>query len=180
MEQYLPLGLQLGTVSVLALMCYQDWQARSISWPAFPLLGTLLLSLHLLREPAWLVIQQVAMNWGILVVLIAVLVLYVRLRFRGLRLWDCLGSGDVLYWAVAAIYFAPPGFLLYFLGSALAALVTAGLAQWQRLATAPQPFRIPLAGIQAACLGLLLGLRALAPAWTAPWAATDLLTVLAP
>ena len=175
----LPLVLEVGTAGILAWMSYQDWQTRSITWFAFPLLGLTLLALHLLREHAGLVALQVAVNWGLLVVLLAVLTLYVRLRLYPLSLGDCLGSGDVLYWAVVALYFSPPGFLLYFLSSSLVALATAGLARW-RAPAAGAEFRIPLAGVQAACLLLLLGVRVLVPSWHGPEAAVNLLTVLTP
>ncbi|MDB5267929.1 MAG: hypothetical protein JWP58_969 [Hymenobacter sp.] len=177
MEQYLPLGLAIGAGSILALMCYQDWQARSISWPAFPALGVALVALHLLRAPAAEVAGQVAVSWAALAILLAALTVYVRLRFRNLRLWDCLGSGDVLYWVVAALYFAPAGFLLYFLGSSVVALITAAVAQWHR-PVALAAFRIPLAGVQAACLLLVLGIQYLAPAWPAPGSDLDRLTLL--
>lgn len=177
MEHFLPLGLAIGAGSILALMCYQDWQARSISWPAFPALGVALVALHLLRTPAAEVAGQVAVSWAALVILLAALTLYVRLRFRNLRLRDCLGSGDVLYWVLAALYFAPAGFLLYFLGSSVVALITAGVAQWRR-PDALAAFRIPLAGVQAACLLLILVVQNLAPAWPAPGADLDLLALL--
>ena len=177
MAQYLPLGLAIGAGSILALMFYQDWQARSISWLAFPALGVALVALRLLRTPAAQVAEQLVVSWSVLAILLAALTLYVRLRFQNLRLRDCLGSGDVLYWAMAALYFTPAGFLLYFLGSSLVALVTAGVAQWRRPA-ALAAFRIPLAGVQAACLMPVLGVQHLAPDWPTPGSSLDLLTLL--
>lgn len=179
MASYLPLGLEIGAGSLLALMGYQDWQTRSISWPAFPVLAALLVTLRLQQAPAAQVALQVAVSWGALATLLAVLTLYVRLRFRGLRLRDCLGSGDVLYWGVAALYFAPAGFLLYFLVSSAVALVVAGLAQWRRPAIAGE-FRIPLAGVQATCLLVLMGGQNFAVSWSVTRATTDLLMALTP
>lgn len=177
MEPYLARGLEIVAATVLALMCYQDWRARSISWPAFPVLGGALLALRLLHEPVALVGLHLAINMGLVAALVAALWLYVRLRFHSLALRDCLGSGDVLYWAVVAVYFSPDAFLVYFLSSSVAALLVAGLAQRYR-APAPDAYRVPLAGIQAGCLLLLLGLQAALPTWAARVVNENLLTAL--
>jgi predicted ferric reductase len=157
-------------VGLLAFMCYQDWQARSISWPAFPVLGALLLLSQLPGQSMAMVGEQVMMNWGLLTVLVLVLRGYVRWRFRhtGLRLRDCLGSGDILFWAMAAVYFSPGGFWLYFLGSCLGALLISllvvSLTQRQRGNTF---FQVPLAGLQAACLLVVVVAHWLYPQWEA-------------
>jgi hypothetical protein len=171
MIYFLPLAMELIAGSLLLLISYQDWQTRSVSWPAFPLLAGCLLTSHLLREPLALVGWQSGCNLLLLVLLLAALTLYVRVRFRasGLRLRDCLGSGDVLFWLAIAGYLSPPALLLFLLGSSLVSLLLVGLG-----AVRPLPgystVTVPLAGIQAACLlGLLLS-RWLLPAWS-PWPA---------
>ena len=140
---------------LLALMSYQDWRTRSISWPAFPLLGLTLLAGRLWQQPTAQVGQELLVNWAGLALLLALLALYVRFRFPALALRDCLGSGDVLFWAVAAVYFSPESFLSFFIASSLVALLVAGaMYWWQPLSAAT--FCIPLAGVQAACLLLLM------------------------
>lgn len=178
MQQFLPLALQAGAGLLLALISYQDWQARSISWPAFPALGLVLLLARLWYEPAALVAGQVAVNWGVLLALVAVLALYTHWRLR-LGLWSCLGTGDVLFWAVVAVYFSPAGFLLFLVISSIVALATALLVRL-RTTTAIEAFRIPLAGVQASCLLLLLGVQAMAPAGVLKWVALNQLTELLP
>ena len=154
--------LQGSAVGTLALLCYQDWDKRSVSWPLFPFLFGVLLALQLQSQPAATVGVTVLVNVGLLTVLVATLRLYVYLRWPNLRLQDCLGSGDVLYWLVVAVCFSPTGFLLYLLGSSLIALLMTGIMHWRN----PQPlstWRVPLAGIQAGCLLVLLTSR-----WAAP------------
>ena len=169
MEELLPLTFTLLASGLLGLMCYQDWQARSISWPAFPALAVALLGVRLGRLPAVQVGAELLLSWTGLGLLLAALWLYVRLRFRSLRLRECLGSGDVLYWAIAAVYFSPIGFLTYFIGSSLVALLVAAALYWRQTPSA-EATHIPLAGVQAACLLVLLGLQAVAPVRMAYWA----------
>jgi hypothetical protein len=174
-------GLAAG---LLALMCYQDWQARSISWPAFPALAALLLLTQLSSQVGAIVGERVVTNWALLAMLVALLRGYVRWRFRhaGLRLRDCLGSGDVLFWVVAAVYFSPGGFWLYFLGSCLGALLVSllvvGVTHRGRAATAT-PFRVPLAGLQAAALLGVLVVHWLYPQWESSSVAERLLAAWA-
>src|SRR6476661_4407843 len=171
MTDFLPGALEGGAVALLALMCYQDWHSRSISWPAFPALAVLLLSRQLLALPVSLVGLHTAVNWALTGLLLG---LYVRWRFRhsGVGLWDCLGYGDALYWAVVAVYFPPAGFLLYFLLSALAALLSALAWQVLRPAAATRAYQVPLAGLQAAALLLLLSSQWVFPGWPYQWART--------
>lgn len=173
MEQHLPLIFTAVATCFLGLMCYQDWQARSISWPVFPALGLALLAVRLGHQPAVQVGCEVLLNWAGVVVLVATLWLYVRLRFRHLRLHDCLGSGDVLYWAIAAMYFSPGGFLSYFLASSLLALLVAALLHW-RHRPAAVPVRIPLAGIQAACLLGVVAVQEIFPGSSPDWVSRTL------
>lgn len=178
MSSYLPLFFLLTAGGLLALMSYQDWQARSISWPAFPALGLALLGLRLWQLPAARVGEDLLVSWSGLVLLLALLGLYVRLRFRDLRFRDCLGSGDILFWAVAAVYFSPIGFLVYFIASALIALLVA--INLYRQQGASGAGRIPLAGLQAACLLLFMVAEKALPAEIAYQAGRILPLIQAP
>lgn len=166
MHQFLPLSFLLLAAGLLVLMSYQDWQTRSISWPAFPALGLALLAWRLWQLPVAQVAQELLVSWASLGLLLTLLVLYVRWRFPTLALRDCLGSGDVLFWAVAAVYFSPEVFLAFFIGSSLVALLVAGGMYWRQPSSAA-PLRIPLAGVQAACLLLLMLAEKALPAGTA-------------
>jgi hypothetical protein len=171
MTFFLPLPLELAAGCLLLLISYQDWQARSVSWPAFPLLAGCLFTSRLLRDPLALIGWESGCNLLLLALLLATLALYVRVRFRvgNLRLHDCLGSGDVLFWLVLAGYLSPPDLLLFLLGSSLVSLLLVGLRAVQPL-PGYTTLTVPLAGIQAACLLVLLVSRWLLPAWS-PWMA---------
>lgn len=179
MHHYLPLSFLLLAAGLLALMSYQDWQTRSISWPAFPALGLALLAGRLWQLPAAQVAQELLVSWASLGVLLALLALYVRWRFPTLALRDCLGSGDMLFWAMAAVYFAPESFLTFFIASSLVALLVAGAMYW-RQPSSTATFRIPLAGVQAACLLLFLVAEKTLPADTAYQAAGMLFSLRTP
>jgi hypothetical protein len=161
-----PLALELVAGCLLLLISYQDWQTRSVSWPAFPLLAGCLLTSHLLREPCALVCWQSGCNLLLLALLLTTLVLYVQVRFRAgrLRLRDCLGSGDILFWLTLAGYLSPPDLLLFLLGSSLVGLLLVGLRVVRPLPN-HTTMTVPLAGIQAACLLALLAGRWLLPDW---------------
>jgi Flp pilus assembly protein protease CpaA len=166
MHSYLTGGLELAAAGLLALISWQDWRARSVSWPAFPLLAGCLLASRLLQEPTEAIGYQSAVNGLLLGLLLLTLALYVRLRFgaAGRGLGQCLGSGDVVFWAVLAAYFSPPALLLFLLLSSLAGLLLVALGLVRPL-PGQAALTVPLAGIQAACLlGVLAG-RWLLPGW---------------
>ena len=169
MMPLISLALQLVAGGLLLLISYQDWQARSVSWPAFPLLAGCLLASRLLREPLAVVGWEGGCNLLLLGALLATLALYVRVRFRtsGLQFRDCLGSGDVLFWLALAGYLSPPMLLFFLLGSSLLSLLLVGLRVVRPL-PGQATLTVPLAGIQAACLlGVLAG-QWLQPTWS-PW-----------
>ena len=170
MDQFLPLNCALLVIGLLALMSYQDWQTRSISWPAFPALGLTLLTGRLWQLPAVQVGQELLVSWTGLALLLALLALYVRLRFPTLALGDCLGIGDVLFWAMAAVHFSPEAFLAFFIASSLVAALVAGGMHWKQAAS-DSTLRIPLAGVQAACLLLFVVAEKVLPAGTVHQAA---------
>ena len=149
---------ELTAGGLLVLICRQDWRTRSVSWPAFPLLAGCLLASRLGRESLASIGWQCGGSLLVLSLLLGTLWLYVRLRFRaaGLGLRDQLGSGDVAFWLVLAAYLSPAPLLLFLLGSSLVSLLLLALGGIRPLPGAATT-TIPLAGIQAACLLLLLG-----------------------
>ena len=166
MEFFGHVVLQLAAGGLSVLVCWQDWRTRSVSWPAFPLLGACLLADRLLDESLGLVGWEIAGNLLTLALLVGVLGLYVRFRFqsRGLGLLDCLGSGDVLFWLVLALYLPPVQLLFFLLGSSALSLLLV-IGRLVRPLPGEGAVTVPLAGIQAAGLLLLLGGRCLAPTW---------------
>jgi Flp pilus assembly protein protease CpaA len=166
MEPYLTWGLELAAAGVLAFISWQDWQARSVSWPAFPLLAGCLLASRLLHEPAAAVASQGAVNLLLVGLLLATLALYVRLRFgaAGPRLAQCLGSGDVVFWLVLAAYLSPPTLLLFLLLSSLVGLLLVAVRLVRPL-PGQATLTVPLAGIQAGCLLVGLAGHWVLPGW---------------
>jgi hypothetical protein len=161
---FLPLVLELAASFLLLLISYQDWQTRSVSWPAFPLLAVCLVASRFLRQPAIVIAWDSGCNLLLIGLLLATLALYVSWRFRstGLRLSDCLGLGDILFWLILAGYLTPPDLLLFLLSSSMVGVLLVGLRVVRPLPD-QVTLTVPLAGIQAACLLALLTVRWLQP-----------------
>ena len=159
------LAWELAASITLGLICWQDWQTRSVSWPAFPLLTGFLLACRLVKEPMAAIGAQSVGSLLVLAILLGTLWLYVRLRFCNinLSLADCLGSGDILFWLALTVYFPPSGLLLFLLSSSLVGLLCVVLRLIRPLPGATT-LTIPLAGIQAACLLPVLASERLFPA----------------
>ncbi|MBO0360812.1 hypothetical protein J0X19_22825 [Hymenobacter sp. BT186] len=146
--------------SMLISMLVQDWRWRGVYWYFFPLLAVLFFGLRLDQQPLETVLADSAVNVAFVVLQMLVLSLYVRLRFAA-SLQAYLGLGDILYWLAVAVFFSPVVFILYYLSSLVVALLTFLIVR--RVVSKPIDARIPLAGLQAGYLALLLLVSWLSP-----------------
>lgn len=119
----------------------------------FPVLAALFFGLHLAQQPLETVLIDSAINAAFIVLQLLVLSLYVRMRFAA-PLQDYLGLGDILYWLAITLLFSPCVFIVYYLSSLLVALLA--FLTLRRVLSTPIDARIPLAGLQAGYLALLL------------------------
>ena len=135
-------------VACLLLIAFQDFRERAVNWYLFSVAFVICAfqaSLYL----DWI---EIMINFGInltlLVVLFTTLLCYLLIRFgrNQLSLWNYLGLGDVLFFIVLAICFSPFNFVIFTVVSLMISLLTSILFLSGRT--------VPLAGIQALCLGI--------------------------
>lgn len=93
----------------------------------------------------------------------SVVMLYLLLRYRTLKIGNYLGAGDVLFWLACLWCFSPLNFLIFFIVSLLGALLLHLLLR--RMMSGYEQVAIPLAGYQGLFLILALVLDALVPTW---------------
>lgn len=172
---FLRWGAEALALGVLVSILLQDWRWRGVYWYAFPLLAALLLTSRLTTDSPATVLTAAAVNAAFVGGQLLILGLYVRVRFAA-PLSAYLGAGDMLYWLALTVFFSPALYVLYHLGSLLLSLIAfLGL---RHLLPSPIDNRIPLAGLQAGFLALLLLGSWLLPGLGLPAAESWLLSYL--
>jgi hypothetical protein len=144
-------------IAVLCLIFVQDLLARSVYWFLFPVLLLLLLAEDLFKKHRSFedIVQTGLINCAFLLLQFLLLSLYFTLKNKR---WvnmtaELLGWGDILLLLCVAFYLPVLSFLFFYMVS----LVTSLLAWviWQ-VAMSGKDKHIPLAGLQAAFLSILL------------------------
>jgi hypothetical protein len=146
------------TIAILSLfpICYQDFSTRSVHWIYFPLLTMAgifysLSSTHSFSQ----LLYNTAFNIAFLLLQFGILKLYFII-FRGAatRIIDRkIGWGDLLFLLAAGFFFSPGSFILFYLLSLLFSLIAAVIMMWL---ISPKHSTVPLAGLQALALSILL------------------------
>lgn len=135
----------------LALIFVQDMKARAVSWVLFPLLTVLFLVFRLSVQPSDVVLLSATNSVLFVVVQLFVLSVWFSLRERR---WvnithSLLGLGDVLFLLACCFLFPVWNFLLFYVMSLCIAVFYGIIRGRERQ-------RIPLAGLQAMLLGIIL------------------------
>ncbi|MCD2424461.1 hypothetical protein LQ567_16900 [Niabella pedocola] len=144
--------------AVFAAMAVRDFRLRAIEGYYYLLLAATVVFYAGLRAPAGMLVSNLLINGCLLLLLMAVLWGYFKVR-KGISLQTLfmskLGMGDLLFWVVTAPLFAPFHFIAWMIGSLCTILIAYGV--WHVAGSRQQaPVTIPLAGMQAVLLGLLL------------------------
>jgi hypothetical protein len=142
--------LAIGVLLLLAIIAYEDFRYRAVRIVWFVVAAAALLVLEWPRL-YWI---EPLINSGFILLQVTLLTCYFSLKEQQ---WinithHYLGLGDVFFWGLAAIWFSPVNFIVFFLGSLLAMI----LPLWGLYHRAGKDFRIPLAGIQAVVMGIWL------------------------
>ncbi|MGJ7030918.1 hypothetical protein GGU45_001411 [Niabella hirudinis] len=144
--------------AVFAAMAVRDFRFRAIEGYYYLLLAAAVVFYAVLRAPADLLVSNMLINGCLLLLLMATLWGYFKVR-KGISLREIfstkLGMGDLLFWLGTAPLFTPVNFISWMIGSFLVILVVYGAVH---LAGSRNQLgvTIPLAGMQALLLGLLL------------------------
>lgn len=155
----MPTILLLLTIAILLIIARQDLSTRSVTWFLFPLLAVSGMGF------AWLELHSVQT----LLINIGINTLFLLLQFGLLKLWflirtgrrafldHAIGKGDLFFMLAAGCFFSPVNFVLFHLSSlVLSLLIHLIFRNLPRLYG--NAGNIPLAGLQAACLILVLAI----------------------
>lgn len=148
------LSIYVSTIVLLGLITWQDFKYRAVYWFIFPLLMFVLLIKFALNSP-FQTFHHLLTN--LFVLLIQLVLLSIWMYFRGKTsgtLKKCyIGLGDVLFFIILAMNFAPIAFIAFQLLSLSLTLITVLLLK----ATGRRVDQIPLAGCQSLLLIPVMG-----------------------
>lgn len=141
------LTIQLIFCTILLAVVYMDFKERVV--PLYLLFVLFIISLvyTCYQADVATAFLQLALNTGLIVMLLVSLLFYYRLRqgsFKGV-VNHKLGVGDMVFWVTIAPLFSLLNFILYFISSLLAVLILVVI----RLIFNTKVDLIPLAGYQA-------------------------------
>jgi hypothetical protein len=144
----------LAIVMILAIIVYQDFKFRAVSWILFPLLAAIILLENIFIHALPVFADFYLINFGFIAVQLVLITLYFSLRNkRWVKLWEQhLGAGDILFFLILCLFFSPVNFLLFYLGSLIVTVVV--VLVLRRVRTDMNV--IPLAGIQSGLLAVLI------------------------
>lgn len=135
----------------LSAITYQDFKERQVHWILFPLAFFLSILNSIQQVSADKLLLNSGSNVILIVILFLILFLYAKIRFKGRKgLWQLIGLGDLLFFVVASVNFAILNFIAFSIVSLFLSLIISLLYRHKT---------IPLAGIQACCLFLLLSMQ---------------------
>lgn len=143
------LFLKIIVIGLLLLIFVQDISSRSVYWFLFPGLAALFVLMHLsqhhLFTDTW---QPVLINSTFLILQFLIVSVYFSIKNRHwVNIADgLLGWGDMLFLLSIAFYLSVLNFLLFYIVSLIAVLLTWAL--WQGISKEKNK-QIPLAGLQA-------------------------------
>ncbi|MDP9080011.1 MAG: hypothetical protein M3O71_21505 [Bacteroidota bacterium] len=149
--------LKIAIELLLLLVFFQDLRERAVFWILFPVLALSFLSYRLLRnDPVAAICQAALVNIGFIAVVFLLLTAYFSVKRRK---WTnvtdgLLGLGDLLFLLALCFYFSILNFLLFYITSLI--LVLATWLIWRSVVKNSN--EVPLAGLQAVLLAILLGL----------------------
>ena len=134
---------------------YQDFKYRAIYFFCFPILLILGVVVGMTMLPSEDLATNTVWNLGFLLSQLLMLTVYFSIRQRG---WvditkDLLGWGDVLFLVCSSTFFSPVNYLLFYVFSLFAVLL---LVLFYRVTVKRKMSKIPLAGMQATIMGMLL------------------------
>lgn len=135
-------------LGLLAIVCYQDFKQRAISWWLIPLLFIPCYGIAYLCFDASLWFG-VSVNLGFILIQLLGLSLYFSVKNRKLVniTKEYLGIGDILFFIPLCFLFSPLHFIVFFISSFIFILI--GYFLWKLY----QPTKtIPLAGALAICV----------------------------
>ncbi|MGE0562540.1 MAG: hypothetical protein AB7O47_12045 [Flavobacteriales bacterium] len=152
-------------LGLLALVVFQDFKSRSISWFLIPLLLITFVGYGLLNLQVQELLTFSGINIAIVLTNLLGVTLLVWIKEKELKniVDSYLGLGDVLFFLVLTTVFSPLNFMLFYLGSVLLTTLVYGAII---LFNKEKQTLIPLAGAMSILLILVLVIDAIMPTFS--------------
>lgn len=148
--------LQIIILICLAFIFYQDMRYRAVYWICFPVLAVMLLALK--YSLAGFSEGLTDAGYGLLFLLIQLFFLWIYFSLKKKKIVniasDYLGWGDILFLIAITFYLSPGNYVLFYISSLILVLIYAICGGY--LQEKEENKHIPLAGLQAGLLGLLM------------------------
>ncbi|TSE06687.1 MULTISPECIES: hypothetical protein [Aquimarina] len=139
--------LKIITISVLAIIIYQDLKDREVFGVMFPILMGLLGFLHYQYTPQINFLYAVLINVGVLIVIMGLLYLYTLIKIKRPFFEEVFGVGDLLFFVALAIGFPTVTFIVLFVFSLIFSLLV-----WLMIKKKAKHNTVPLAGYMSVFL----------------------------
>lgn len=147
--------LQLLVLVCLGSICYQDIRYRAVYWVCFPILSILLF--YLKQDHTGIKDALIESGYTFLFFGIQLLLLWTYFSFKHRKpvniTTNYLGLGDILFLIAIAFYLSPVNYIIFYVASLIIVLIYTLI---QRVLSQKDNTEIPLAGLQALLLGLIL------------------------
>lgn len=117
--------VDIGLVTLLAIVAFQDLKQRQISWVLLPLLLSLFLVRGSFLNSANELIHFALFNAGFIVVQLLVLTAYMSIKNKEFSniINSYLGLGDILFFIVICVAFSPVNFIVFYITGLLLTLL---------------------------------------------------------
>lgn len=143
----------------MLVVLYQDIKFREVSFILFPILFLIIAYFTSVLKPFEMIIEDMLMIIGFLIIQVAIITLYLLIKFqKALNPFaGFIGTGDLLFWLAIAPLFSFANFLLFFVSSlSFSSLIFTTFKGKLGSGSTSKARLVPLAGIQAAFLLLML------------------------
>jgi hypothetical protein len=148
--------LVIFSIVLLLSILWQDKKYRAVDWYLFPLLWLLFLVERAQMFSFPEIFQNFLQNVTFIFLQVFLLFFYfsIKAKKKVNLTHGLLGWGDIWFWIASAVYFSSLNFILYTILSLVFSLLLHLLSiHFQK---ADQEETIPLAGLQALCMSLLI------------------------
>jgi len=148
--------LQVVVMFSLAFICYQDLMYRAVYWLCFPVLAILMFIIKYKFSGMEETLTHAGYSLVFLIFQLLVLWVYFSIKQKkAINLTgDYLGWGDILFLAAITFYLSPANYVVFYVVSLVVVLMYMLMAA--QLTSSKKNLNIPLAGLQAALLCLLI------------------------
>ena len=143
------------SITLLSIIFYQDLKYKAVTWILFPLIAIVFITYNLYSNNISVVAFNSAINLVFVLLQLLILTLYFSLKARKIVniAQQSLGWGDILFLTSVCLLLPPDTFFLFYVISLILIVLKEIIS---RIVFAKFSEKIPLAGLQALLLSLLI------------------------